>query len=221
MSFPDLSLEYQLWKKGTLLVAGIDEVGRGCFAGPLYAGCVIFAPHTIFDVNAKLLINDSKKLSEKKRNIAFEWIKNHALGYAVGVVSAEEINNIGITKSTQTAFARSVQKLLDTYKIRPDHLLLDAFEISDTILSRYANLVTITQSPISKGDGKSFSIAAASIIAKVTRDQKMIELSKLSGCSHFDWHNNKGYGTKKHRQALLQYGPTKYHRLQFISKYVR
>jgi len=181
-------------------ICGIDEVGRGPFAGPVVA-CAVILPKDC-DI---LYLNDSKKLSEKKREELFIEIKEKAVSYGIGIVSEKVIDEINILQATFEAMRQAINNL----SVKPDILLNDAVTIPG---------VNIPQVPIIKGDAKSASIAAASIVAKVTRDHMMVELNeKYPG---YDFDKNKGYGTKAHIEGLKKYGPCDIHRRSFISNYV-
>jgi len=202
MSLPDFSYEQPHWSRSQL-VAGADEVGRGAFAGPVVAAVVLFPPNIKIEVE----LNDSKKLSSPKRTLADLWIRQNALGYGVGQGSVAEINRFGIVKATHRAFRRALAGCQQPI----DHLLVDAFYLPYT-----AGLRKGSQTPIPKGDSLSFSIAAASIVAKVHRDALMTNLS--TRYQSYLWHQNKGYGTLAHRQAIQKHGVTPHHRLQFVSR---
>lgn len=181
-------------------ICGIDEVGRGPFAGPVVA-CAVILPKDC-DI---LYLNDSKKLSEKKREELFIEIKDKAISYGIGIVDEKVIDEINILQATFEAMRQAINNL----SVKPDILLNDAVTIPG---------VDIPQVPIIKGDAKSASIAAASIVAKVTRDHMMVELNeKYPG---YDFDKNKGYGTKAHIEGLKKYGPCEIHRRSFISNYV-
>ncbi len=197
MTKPTFDKEQLLWKKGYKHVAGVDEVGRGCFAGPVVAAAVIL-PQEFPSLDQ---INDSKLLSPKLRHNLSEIIKKHALAYAISEVSVAIINKLGIGKATQLAFKNSVTKL----SIQPNFILIDAFYIK--------SLKRKNQKAIIHGDGLSISIAAASILAKVHRDNRMQELH--SQYSEYDFFTNKGYGTKKHQDAIRKYGFCDLHRKSF------
>ena len=181
-------------------ICGIDEVGRGPFAGPVVAGAVILPKdHPI------LYLNDSKKLSEKKREELYEVILKEAVATGIGMASPARIDEINILQATYEAMREAISKL----KVTPQLLLNDAVTIPG---------VTIPQVPIIKGDAKSASIAAASIVAKVTRDRMMVEYdSALPG---YGFASNKGYGSAEHIEALKKYGPTPIHRASFITHFV-
>ncbi|HWA51603.1 MAG TPA: ribonuclease HII [Patescibacteria group bacterium] len=204
---PDFSYENKLWKKGINVIAGLDEVGRGSLAGPVVTAFVSFNKNTKMNI----LINDSKKMSAKNRELANNWIKRNAINYGIGKASVAEINRHGIVKATNMAFRRA----LKNSHTKVDYLLIDAFYIPNI-----RGLRRTKQLPIIKGDSKSYSIAAASIIAKVYRDELMTKLSQNKKYSSYCWHKNKGYGTKEHRDAIAKYGLTNYHRKLFTRKIV-
>lgn len=179
-------------------ICGIDEVGRGPLAGPVVAGAVILPK----DCNI-LYINDSKQLSEKKREEIYDEIMEKAIAVGIGYSSHERIDEINILQATYEAMRDAIGKLA----VAPDILLNDAVTIPK---------VTIPQIPIIKGDAKSISIAAASIVAKVTRDRLMQDFAKLYPQYHFA--ENKGYGSAAHIAALEEYGPTPIHRKTFMPK---
>lgn len=177
-------------------ICGIDEAGRGPLAGPVVAGAVILPKECRI-----LYINDSKKLSEKKREELFEVINKEALSVATGIVSSDVIDEINILQATYKAMREAINNL----NVVPDILLNDAVTIPD---------VDIKQVPIIKGDAKSLTIGAASIIAKVTRDYMMYEYSKIYPEYGFEKH--KGYGTKQHTDAIREFGPCPIHRMTFL-----
>ncbi len=196
----DALKEYERKYSDCAYIAGIDEVGRGPLAGPVVAGVVILPK----DCNI-LYINDSKKLSEKKREELYDIITKEALAFATAVVSPLRIDEVNILNATYEAMREAIGKL----KIKPDILLNDAVNIPG---------VDIKQVPIIKGDAKSISIGAASIIAKVTRDRMMVEYDKLY--PEYDFASNKGYGSAKHIEALKKYGKCPIHRDSFIGNFV-
>lgn len=177
-------------------ICGIDEVGRGPFAGPVVAGAVILPPDCEI-----LYVNDSKQLSEKMREQLYDEIMEKAVSVAVGYASPQRIDEINILQVTYEAMREAVSKLAVT----PQILLNDAVTIPQ---------ITIPQVPIIKGDAKSISIAAASIVAKVTRDRLMREYDKIM--PEYGFASNKGYGSKEHIEAIKKYGPTPIHRRSFI-----
>lgn len=179
-----------------LVEAGCDEAGRGCLAGSVYAGAVIFPPDY---ENAWL--NDSKQLTEKRRNELREIIKRDAVAWAVGVVTPEEIDRINILNASILAMHRA----LDQLSVRPEAVIVDG--------NRFKPYRDLPYTTIVKGDGKYLSIAAASILAKTYRDDYMASLA--AEYSQYDWQSNKGYPTRKHRDAIRQYGITPYHRRSY------
>ena len=181
------------------LIAGIDEVGRGPLFGPVAAAAVILDPETEI-----LYLNDSKKLTEKRREALYDEIMEKALAVGVGMVSAARIDEINILQATYEAMREAISKLSP----QPDFLLTDAVTIPR---------VSIPQLPIIKGDAKSRTIAAASIIAKVTRDRLMQEYDALY--PGYGLAKNKGYGTAEHIEALRRLGPTPLHRRSFIKHF--
>lgn len=181
-------------------IAGIDEVGRGPLAGPVVT-CAVILPK---DFNV-LYINDSKKLTEKKREELYDIIMEKAISVGIGIESPKVIDDINILQATYSA----MRKAIDALEVKPTLLLNDAVTIP---------MVDIKQVPIIKGDAKSISIAAASIVAKVTRDRMMVEFDKLY--PEYDFAGNKGYGSATHIDALKKFGPTPIHRQSFIKNFV-
>lgn len=179
-----------------LIEAGCDEAGRGCLAGAVYAAAVILP---IDYVNERL--NDSKKLTEHQRYALREEIERDALAWAVGVVLPAEIDKINILNASFLAMHRAIDQL----SIRPQHLLIDG--------NRFNKYHDVPHTTVVKGDGKFLSIAAASILAKTYRDDYMNKLHEEYPM--YDWKGNKGYPTKKHREAIAKYGTTPYHRMTF------
>lgn len=179
-----------------LIEAGCDEAGRGCLAGAVYAASVILPA----DYKNELL-NDSKKLTENQRYKLREVIKRDALAWAVGVVLPEEIDKINILNASFLAMHRAIDRLV----LRPQHLLIDG--------NRFNPYPDIPHTTVVKGDGKYLSIAAASVLAKTYRDDYMNRLHEEYPM--YDWKDNKGYPTKKHRYAIHRYGVTPYHRMSF------
>lgn len=193
--------ENELYECGIKYIAGIDEVGRGPLVGPVVTAAVIL-PRDFYDER----INDSKKLTEKKRELLYDVIMENAVSVGIGISSEDVIDEINILEATKKAMIEAVNNL----NVKPEHLLIDAVKLN----------IDIPQTSIIKGDAKSESIAAASIIAKVTRDRMMIELDKLH--PEYDFKHNKGYGTKKHIEAIEKYGIIKEHRKTFApcDKYI-
>jgi len=176
--------------------AGCDEAGRGCLAGSVYAAAVILPENYQND-----LLNDSKQLTEKRRYQLREIIQHDAVAWAVGIVTPEEIDKINILNASILAMHRA----LDQLKVRPEAIIIDG--------NRFKKYQDLPHTTIVKGDGKYLSIAAASILAKTYRDDYMNELAKEY--PQYDWLSNKGYPTKKHREAIRQYGITPYHRKSY------
>lgn len=197
MIYATLDLESKLWHQGKEFICGVDEVGRGSFAGPVVVGAVVFSSKTKIPTG----IADSKLLNQLQREKLEASIKETAVCWAVARVSVEVINKIGIGKATQMAFRRVLKSLTK----KPSHILIDAFYIS--------HLNRKIQSAIKKGDRDCVSIAAASIIAKVYRDDLMRQLHKLYPQYGFEKH--KGYGTKDHQIAIKGFGFCREHRRSF------
>lgn len=193
-------LSFEREYAGYSAVCGIDEAGRGPLAGPVVAGAVILPKDRLI-----LYVNDSKKLSEKKREELYDVIMSEALCVGVGVVSPEVIDEINILQATYEAMRQAVSKL----PVKPDLLLNDAVTIPG---------INIRQVPIIKGDAKSLSIASASIIAKVTRDRMMREYDKIF--PEYGFAGHKGYGSAEHIAAIKKYGPSPIHRATFIKNFV-
>ncbi|MEG2457860.1 MAG: ribonuclease HII [Bacilli bacterium] len=189
-----LEYEEELYNSGYKLIAGIDEVGRGPLVGPVVTACVIL-PVGFYHKDIK----DSKLLSEKKRNEMTKLIKENAICYSVGVIDAKTIDKVNILNATVLAMKQSI----DNMKIKPDYILIDAVKLD----------ISIPSTSIIKGDQKSESIAAASIIAKVYRDEIMYELDLLY--PNYNFRSNKGYGTREHMNAIKEYGVIKEHRRSF------
>ncbi len=179
--------ENKLYNKGINYIGGVDEVGRGPLIGPVVASCVVLPKDFVLEG-----LTDSKKLSEKKRDKFYDYIIEHALAYGIGIVSPEEIDEINIYEASRKAMLIAVAQVRE--QINLEHVLIDAMPIN----------IDIPTTSIIKGDAKSISIAAASVIAKVTRDKMMYELDKKYPMYGFASH--KGYPTKKHIEAIHQYG---------------
>ena len=210
MELPLLKYEKDLWNKGITHIAGVDEAGRGPLAGPLVVSAVILDKEHLHETNNDVveelfdlysMINDSKKVTEKRRNILYKFIIRNAITLTVEEIPHTKIDEWGISKSNQIGFFNVVNKL----KIPADHVLTDHFEIKALPKSRQTNIV--------KGDTLSISIAAASIIAKVYRDKLMVKYHDLYPEYGFDRH--KGYGTQMHRDQIKRLGPCTIHRRSF------
>ncbi len=277
---PNFRYEKLVWKRGFRFVAGIDEVGRGAFAGPVVAGCVVYDKkiHTLKNKPLRLrittkgknrsrqenhlflyefnnvLIDDSKRLTSKQRVLADAWIKDNCLTWGVGESSAREIDKLGIVKATRKAMRMAVGKANQRLHNRIQYLLIDAFYIpyirgirmprksrrfaskpgkinardsaglsglfsGNLIINQFNNFASGQQTAIIKGDQKSISVASASIVAKVYRDNLMTDLSKSKRFTKYHWEKNKGYGTKSHRKVIKKSGTTIYHRKSFSHNY--
>ncbi|MGD6992403.1 ribonuclease HII [Sutcliffiella horikoshii] len=186
--------ERALWEKGSRYIAGIDEVGRGPLAGPVVAAAVILPEN--FQLPG---LTDSKKLSQQKREIFYDYIKKNALSYGIGIIMPSDIDKVNIYEATKLAMMEAVKNL----SLLPDHLLIDAMKLE----------VDIAQTSIIKGDATSISIAAASVLAKETRDAYMKNLA--SEFPQYGFDKNMGYGTREHLIALEEVGVTREHRRSF------
>lgn len=193
-----LEFEKEALAKGYKSVCGVDEAGRGPLAGPVCAAAVILPEGVIIDG-----VNDSKKLSEKKRESLFDVIREQALSYSIAYVTVDEIEEINILNATMLAMRRAI----DGLDIKADYAMIDGNKIPP---------IDIDAECIVKGDAKSMSIACASILAKVSRDRLLYKYAEEYPMYGFDKH--KGYGTKVHREAILKYGPCPYHRKSFLKK---
>lgn len=182
--------------KENVIEVGCDEAGRGCLAGSVFAAAVILPPTFNND-----LLNDSKQLSDKQRYLLRPIIEQEALAWAVGVVTAAEIDEINILNASYLAMHRAIDQL----SVRPEHLIIDG--------NRFKKYQNVPHTTIVKGDGKYLSIAAASVLAKTYRDDYMLQLHDEFPV--YDWKSNKGYPTKKHREAIRLYGICPYHRISY------
>lgn len=194
--------EKELYSKGIKYIAGVDEVGRGPLVGPVVTACVILPED--FKLEG---LTDSKKLTAKKRDLFYDYILEHALSIGIGIKDEKVIDEVNIYEATKLAMYEAIEKS----KIKPDHVLIDAMKLEK---------LDIPSTSIIKGDAKSISIAAASVIAKVTRDRMLDELDLKYPM--YDFKHNKGYPTKKHIEAIKKYGVLKEHRRTFhpVSDYI-
>lgn len=233
MKYPNFSFEKKLWKKGLKVIAGVDEVGRGCFAGPVVAGCAVFSPDTRYEIPDTILIDDSKKLRPRQRERAEKWIKQNALSWGVGETNTALINRIGMARASRVAFREAIKAVnlkLKIKNLKLDFLLIDAFYIpyvkgiqmprKNARKNHASRDSRARQKAIIDGDQKSISIAAASIVAKVYRDKIMQRLSREPKYKIYRWGRNKGYGTKEHQMAIRKYGLTRYHRTKFVETFL-
>lgn len=179
--------ENELYEKGIKYIGGVDEVGRGPLIGPVVTACVVLPKDFVLEG-----LTDSKQLSEKKRNEYYKYIKEHALACEVGIIGPEIIDEVNIYEATKLAMIEAIEKV--NKKLKLEHVLIDAMPLE----------LDIPSTSIIKGDAKSISIAAASVIAKVTRDEMMYELDKKY--PQYGFKSHKGYPTKKHLEALNNYG---------------
>lgn len=193
--------ENKLHKAGVNYIAGIDEAGRGPLAGPVVVGVVIMKPDSFIEG-----INDSKKISETKREKLYEQITEEALAWSVGIVTEKEIDELNILNATKKALTQALENL----EIKPDRILVDALEHIDTKGVPYTSII--------KGDAKIYSISAASIVAKVTRDRIMREYDEVY--PEYGFAKHKGYGTAAHITAIKEYGPCALHRKTFIKNFI-
>lgn len=196
-----LEFEQKAMDNGYKSVCGVDEAGRGPLAGPVCAAAVILPENTVIEG-----VDDSKKLTEKKRELLFDVIKTSALSYSIAYASVEEIEELNILNATMLAMKRAVEAL----EIKPDFVMIDGNRVPK---------LGIDCESIVKGDAKSMSIACASILAKVSRDRLLYDYAKQYPQYGFDKH--KGYGTKLHIEMIKKYGPCPYHRMSFLTKILK
>lgn len=194
----DYSIENEYREKGFDIICGVDEAGRGPLAGPVYAAAVILPSDCVIEG-----LNDSKKLTEKKREALFDEIKEKALAYGIASADEKEIDEINILNATFLAMKRAI----DSLSVRPDLALIDGNQKPHT------NIEEVT---VIKGDAKSMSIAAASVLAKVSRDRFMLEMAEKY--PQYEFAKHKGYGTKLHYEKIAQYGVCDIHRRTFLKK---
>lgn len=193
--------ENKLYSEGIKYIAGIDEAGRGPLAGPVVVGCVIMKPESFIEY-----VNDSKKVSETKREMLYEKITSEALAWSTGIVWQDEIDDINILNATKKALTMAI----DNLKIKPDKILVDALDKIETREIPYISVI--------KGDAKIYSISAASIVAKVTRDRIMKEYDEIY--PEYGFASHKGYGTAKHIQAIKENGICSIHRKSFVKNFM-
>ena len=204
-------IEEEIYLKGAGSIAGIDEAGRGPLAGPVVVACVVMPRDSMIEG-----VNDSKKISEKKREKLYDEIINEAIAYGVGIISQDRIDNINILNATKEGLTTAIKEMEKDLKKKdrgfekPDIILVDALTKIDTDHIPYESII--------KGDAKSYSIAAASIIAKVTRDRIMREWDEVYPVYGFAKH--KGYGTAAHIQAIKEYGLCPLHRRSFVKNFI-
>lgn len=194
-------IDKDFFDRGIKYVAGIDEAGRGPLAGPVVVAAVIMKPDSMIEG-----INDSKKISEKKREKLYDLILDEAISYGIGIVDQKEIDEINILQATKKGLTEAIKQM----EIKPNVILVDALNNIDTLKIPYQSII--------KGDAKSYAIAAASIIAKVTRDRIMREWNNVY--PQYGFASHKGYGTAKHILAIKEYGPCPLHRKSFIKNFI-
>ncbi len=194
-------IEEQLYSTGANYICGIDEAGRGPLAGPVVVAAAIMPKDSMIEG-----VNDSKKVSEKRREELYEIITKEAISYGVGIIDQKEIDRINILNATKEGLTMAVKEL----SVRPDLIIVDALNNIDTTGIPYKSII--------KGDAKCYSIAAASIIAKVTRDRIMRQWDEVY--PQYDFKKHKGYGTARHIQAIKEYGLCPLHRLSFVKKII-
>ena len=197
--------EENLYNEGLKYICGIDEAGRGPLAGPVVVGAVVMPRDSMLE-----FMNDSKKVTEKRRELLYEEIINNSLAYGIGIISQEEIDKINILNATKKGLHEALGQVIEKLKQKPDIIIVDALREIDTFGITYESII--------KGDATCYSISAASILAKVTRDRIMAEWDKIYPQYGFAAH--KGYGTAKHIQAIKEYGPCPLHRKSFITHFV-
>ena len=205
---PNFSFEKKIWRRGFKYACGVDEAGRGAWAGPIVAAACAFAPK--FQIVEGLGIDDSKRLKPKKRERLAAEIKKYALVWSVAEIPVRVINKLGIGKATAAAMRKALKKLRRS-KI---FVLVDGFHV------KYLTGGLKNQKAITHGDQKSISIAAASILAKVHRDKIMRRLGRNPRYKVYGWGRNKGYGTKLQQKAILRYGLTRFHRKAFVKTWL-
>ncbi len=198
-----LEYEHKLLSEGKKFIGGIDEVGRGPLAGPVVTACCVMP---LNDEDIIQGVNDSKKVSEKNREILYEKIKEKAIAYQIEMLDEKAIDEMNILEATKACMVKSIEDI--SQKVKLDIVLIDAVKLD----------VNVPIEPIIKGDAKSYSIACASILAKVTRDRMMVEMDKKY--PGYDFASNKGYGSQKHIEALKTIGPCEIHRKTFIKNFV-
>lgn len=193
--------EMSMYKKGLNYICGIDEAGRGPLAGPVVVGAVILPKDSFIEG-----VNDSKKISEKKREMLFEKIIKESIAWSVGIIDQKLIDKVNILNATKLGLTEAISKI----EKKPELLIIDALDNVDTLGINYKSII--------KGDAKCYSIAAASIIAKVTRDRIMRQWDEVY--PEYGFAKNKGYGTKQHIQAINEFGICSLHRKSFVKNFI-
>ena len=197
--------EENLYNEGYKFICGIDEAGRGPLAGPVVVGAAVMPRDSKLE-----WVNDSKKVTEKRREILYDRITEEALAWGVGIISEKEIDELNILNATKKGLHLALGEVIEKLKQKPDIVIVDALREIDTFEIPYQSII--------KGDATCYSISCASILAKVTRDRIMREWNEVYPM--YDFEKNKGYGTAEHIKALKQYGPCPIHRRTFIKHFV-
>ena len=197
--------EQNIYDEGNKLICGIDEAGRGSLAGPVVVGAVVMKPDSKLE-----WVNDSKKVTEKRREILYDRIIEESLAWGVGIVSWDEIDDLNILNATKKGLTIALKQVVDKLQTKPDIVLVDALREIDTLGIPYQSII--------KGDATCYSIACSSIIAKVTRDRIMREYD--DAFPEYGFAKHKGYGTKEHIEAIKKYGPCLIHRKSFITHFI-
>lgn len=197
--------EENLYNEGYKFICGIDEAGRGPLAGPVVVGAAVMPRDSKLE-----WVNDSKKVTEKRREILYDRITEEALAWGVGIISEKEIDELNILNATKKGLHLAFGEVIEKLKQKPDIVIVDALREIDTFEIPYQSII--------KGDATCYSISCASILAKVTRDRIMREWNEVYPM--YDFEKNKGYGTAEHIKALKQYGPCPIHRRTFIKHFV-
>ena len=197
--------EQNLYNEGYKLICGIDEAGRGPLAGPVVVGAVVMKPESKIE-----WVNDSKKVTEKRRDILYDKITEEAIAWGVGIVSEKEIDEINILNATKKGLHIAIGEVIEKLGKKPEIIITDALKEIDTFGIPYQSII--------KGDATCYSISCASIIAKVTRDRIMKEWDEVY--PQYGFNSHKGYGTAKHIEAIKKYGPSPIHRKTFITHFI-
>ena len=197
--------EKNLYDEGNKYICGIDEAGRGPLAGPVVVGAVVMKPDSKLE-----WVNDSKKVTEKRRELLYDRIIEESLAYGIGIISWEEIDDINILNATKKGLTESLEQVIEKLQKKPDIVIVDALREIDTFGIPYQSII--------KGDANCYSIACASILAKVTRDRIMREYDVAF--PEYGFSKHKGYGTREHIEAIKKYGPCMIHRKSFITHFV-
>lgn len=197
--------EENLYSEGNNLICGVDEAGRGPLAGPVAVGAVVMKKDSMLE-----WINDSKKVTEKRREILYDRIIEDSLAWSVRLISEKDIDELNILNATKKGVTLAIKDIIEQLKTKPDIIILDALREIDTFNIPYQSII--------KGDANCYSISCASILAKITRDRLMKEYDEKY--PEYGFAKHKGYGTKMHIDAIKQYGPTEIHRKTFIENFV-